>query len=690
MSSLVSSSPIPSPINHLVQIDARSTYRRRRQSPVQRNHIARSKASGQVSGRPKEQQMNPYRSQPIVRAAAWFVLAAAGATLGLTGMSAAQQPVPCPLQKALEKNGVVYLDCPAPPDTIPVAQPDWDYFAWNSFIALNWPALEVVPNRARGVPDLKREFATAANSDLAVWETFKEKREVFNQPQTAGQLIWYSPIDYGTPRKGGVSVTGRVFHQNSGASTPPNGLDETVEVQSQSLETTYPDGKPNPVVKAEPPVVTPRVWRGQPSAKNPIVYEVKLNYDYFNYVVTKGFNVDNTDKNNPVSMAAMAANIHLPIRTSSHQGAGGPNPAVVDYRAADAFGRFKLINYIYNSGLKLPIPLPPQQGSIQVKAAWLKLGGANAKPSDYPTWHTAIAVNYIDNPKDPKGPPIPSEPTLFGLVGMHIIQRIHTDPMNPSTIANPPANPAGGTFIYATWEHESIFNSPVVGLRNQPKPTYSYSNFFAGEAVEHGLRKGFYPPLDQTAYPVVRQYPVLDNTKKVTAIVHAAIQKRNPNSVWLHYHLVGTQFQAVDLRNPVPQNPKFPVSKNDPTGIGQPVFLSNLGIETNLGLQFFQGQPPTITVIDNYLKSAKYPNNPLSSNTALGFARNNANTAFSGKPATPYAKPYNMGGCMGCHGVAQSKGYGFSFVLLDGYLGAVTDTQEHFDQPGANPDRAND
>jgi hypothetical protein len=147
--------------------------------------------------------------------------------------------------------------------------------------------------------------------------------------------------------------------------------------------------------------------------------------------------------------------------------------------------------------------------------------------------------------------------------------------------------------------------------------------------------------------------------------------------VWLHYHLVGTQFQAVDLRNPVPQNPKFPISSNDPTGIGQPVFMANLAIETNLGLQIFKGQPPSIAVIQNFL------NNGLTSNPSLFlFARNKPNTAFSGQG-------YNMGGCMGCHGVAQSKGYGFSFVLLDGYLGSVTDTQEHFDQPGANPDRPN-
>jgi hypothetical protein len=599
--------------------------------------------------------------QPIIRTAAWLI-PLASATLGLVAVAAAQAPL-APLQK----NQTVYLATPAPPDTIAVAQPDWDYFAWNSFVALNWPALEVVPNRYRGVPDLAKRFATAANSDLAVWETFKEKREIFNHPQTAGQLTWYSPVDYGTLRKGTVSLKGtRVLHQNAGASTPPNGLDETVEVQSQSLEAFYPDGKTvNPLQKAIPPVVTPRVWRGQPTAQNPIVYEVKLNFDYFNYVVTQGLNVDNSNPNNPVATAAMAGNIRLPTRTSS-QSNSGPNPAVLNYRAGDAVSAFQVINNIYRGTQQPPVPPPPAQGSIQVKAAWIKLGGPNARPADFPTWHTALAQNYIS---DASGNPIPSVPTLFGLVGMHIIQRIHTTSSNSILDANSP----GGTFIYATWEHDSIFNSPVAGLPNQPKPTYFYSNFFAGEAVIGKLKKGFYPELTQPAYPVVRQYPVLDNTKKVTAAFHAAIRAQNPRSHWLNYHLVGTQFTAVDLRSPVISNPsRFPQTPNDPTGIGQPVFMANLAIETNLGLQFFKGQPPLISVIPHFQK------NRIRSNTALAFARNNANTSFGGNP-------YNMGGCMGCHGVAQTKGYAFSFVLLDGYLGAVTDTQEHFNQPGANP-----
>jgi hypothetical protein len=619
--------------------------------------------------------MKTCRSRPGIRASAWSVLAALGATFGLIGISAAQQQPACTPQQPLQAPGVLCLDTPAPPDTVPVAQPDWDVFAWNTFIALNWPALEVVPNSYRGVPDLSKLFATAASSDLAVWETFKEKREIFNQVDNPGGLVWNSPVNYGPLRAGAVgpavTIQGRVIHQNSGVTMPPDGLDETVEVQSQSLEQTYPNGTPNPILGASPPVATPRVWRGQPSAQNPIVYEVKLNYDYFNYVVGNGFNVNNSQAGNAVATAALNANIHLPIRTSSSTNPlgtspppmPGPNPGVVNYRAAQAVATFQTINEIYRRGGALPAPLPPPQGSIQVKAAWLKLGGPDARPSDFPTWHTAIAQNYIS---DPTGKPIASVPTLFGLVGMHIIQRIHAT--NPSA---PNAQPPGGTFIFATWEHESIFNSPVAGSPTANAP-YSYSNFYAPPPPPPppALASGFYPPLDQTAYPVVRQYPVLQNTIGVTKMVHDQIRARNPNSVWLNYHLVGTQFQTVDLRNPGSPG-KFPVGPNDPTGIGQPVFLANLGIETNLGLQFFQGQPPAITVIKNYQP-------PLSSNATKTFLRNNANTAFRGAG-------YNMGGCMGCHGVAQSKGYGFSFVLLDGYVGAVTDTQEHFDQPGANP-----
>lgn len=585
----------------------------------------------------------------------------------------------------LQNPGQLYLDTPALPDTVAtketVADAQWSYFSWNSFIAMNWPALETKPDKYRGIPDTNSSFAGAANDDLTVWETIKEKREVFNHPNTAGSLTWYSPIDYGTLRlANGVTTTTnqRTFHQNSGTSVSPDGLDETVEVQSESLEAFYPDGlTPNPLLKSKLPVVTPRVWRGQPSALNPVVYEVKLNYDYFNYVVSNGYNVNNSSPTNPVAKAAGNANIHLPYRTSSAKPPTGGNKlsSKFGYRANYVHDYFKAVNVVYNknktsSNIKIPVPPPPKEGSVQIKAAWVKLGGSDAKASDYPTWHTSQAQYYQQVGTSGSKKIEASEASLFGLVGMHIIQRIHTS--NTKKIGDA-GNAEGGTFVFSTWEHSSIFNSPVDGMGGAVE--YYYSNYYDGQGNPPApkpplIAKGFYPPLDKKAYPIERMYPILPNVAAANTAVHKSIKKVNPNSVWLNYHLVGTQFQAVNVNVSKSDVLKPNFNPNDPTNIGQPIFLSNLAIESNVGLQHFRGQPPQITPIANYSSQIK--------KTSLGFYHDNTNMAFQGTG-------YNMGGCMGCHGVAQSKGYAFSFVLLDGYLGAATDTQEHFDQPGANP-----
>lgn len=53
----------------------------------------------------------------------------------------------------------------------------------------------------------------------------------------------------------------------------------------------------------------------------------------------------------------------------------------------------------------------------------------------------------------------------------------------------------------------------------------------------------------------------------------------------------------------------------------------------------------------------------------IPFARHeNNNFAGSSKGGV------NMGGCMGCHGIAQLNGYTFSFVSQDGQRGAGIDT----------------
>ena len=93
------------------------------------------------------------------------------------------------LMPILADGGVLQLDCPIPPNTSPVNNAydlnrPMSYFAWNTFIALNWPSAATQTGGAkspRGIPNMMGNFQTAQNSDLVVWETYKEKREVFYQ-----------------------------------------------------------------------------------------------------------------------------------------------------------------------------------------------------------------------------------------------------------------------------------------------------------------------------------------------------------------------------------------------------------------------------------------------------------------------------------------------------------------------------
>jgi hypothetical protein len=60
------------------------------------------------------------------------------------------------------------------------ARPFFDYFSWESFIALSWPALP----GSRGVadqPNNSETFYSAANGSALVWGTYKESFELFGQ-----------------------------------------------------------------------------------------------------------------------------------------------------------------------------------------------------------------------------------------------------------------------------------------------------------------------------------------------------------------------------------------------------------------------------------------------------------------------------------------------------------------------------
>ena len=605
-------------------------------------------------------------------------------------------PSPC-----VASVGQADLACSAPPSTFAtsplptdctstVSQPclgrAWDAWAWSSFAALNWPALassdaiSYPSGFVRGVPDTTKSFRAAQSTDVTVWETFKEKREMFSPAASAGtwQPLTFDP-QYAPEFSGGqvqacASVDAiklerakkhpRVFAKVSKSPSidGPNTGDETAEVASPAQESTdalcagftstthptaafcqqtlYPPQAPgqNSVPytasgqNGRNPV-GPRVFKGSPAQDRFLYYEVKVNYDYYAYVgkpIT--VNGQQTSLNTYASAIYQASNnlIELPVRTSASS-VPGQNPGVLGYDATKTAATYQSLNK--DLGTK-PIDVLPGLGSIQLKAAWVPSKLLDGDPN---TYHLTDAVYYKDSPNQPNG--LCYDVEQFGLIGLHIIQRVHAGAPN----GNP--EPAGGTYIFATWEHESIGNGAGYSYVN-------YSKFASTTETPY--------PNTAAGLPVARLKPYPLAT---TQTLNAKVQADLPNSVWKNYRLIGTQFVSMDLRDANAEQAS--------TALGQPIYLANLVIETNRGLQQFQGQPPGQTP-NAHFKGQGVPKN------FQFFAPTSPNMLSNGKVN-------NMGGCMGCHGVAQTQGFAFSFVLQDGAKGTKPDTGGSIAIPPVQP-----
>ena len=397
--------------------------------------------------------------------------------------------------------------------------------------------------------------------------------------------------------------------------------------------------------------VGPRVWRGRPKTDSPppvgsntgvqpVVYEVKVNYDFYDYVRANQYYDDRIK-----SKAALAGVINLPVRTSatrfppaSFQPANAPRR----YSAYDCAQQYP--TSVDPTGNQLPC----RSGSIHLKAAWIWLADSleEVPPEVAAKYHIAEAL-YVKGEKDGA---VELEDGAFGLIGLHIIQRIHTQTKHDIpqlTVQRGQTSAVGGAFIFSTWEH---INNDSAG--------FTYSNYLPHSVPDSSNVAAGYYPTPSNAISVRRKFPMLNDTCQVNQQVHAAIKSENPDSVWLNYALIGTQFIPVE---------------QDEDPMGQTYYLANLVIETNEGLQEFQGQPPQLTPIASYDR--------VLANETYQYQRTAANTVFQYKSRGSKYKGTNMGGCMGCHGVAQLKGAAFSFVLLLGQAGASADSELRFDVP---------
>jgi hypothetical protein len=492
-------------------------------------------------------------------------------------------------------------------------------FAWQEFIALNWPAMAA----QRDVADTSQKFGANAGGFFGaqprnplVWETFRGKVEIFNVIKDAAG--GYAPPGYSANAQDlgyntalsdsppSYSYLGSSVPACPGQAAPASpawiNLDETTEI---ALAQMFAGG--------------PAIQDSANSSPQLIRYAVKANHVEYEYIA---------DPNNQY---------YVPSKVKG--------PATNNKTA-----------YLASPPVA---PMPPfisfPTGTVEIKSAWRPLNNY-----DQPGRFHVQTVRFYEK----KGGPNHNLPCYFeqqwGLIALHIIQKTPTAP----------------AFIYATFEQADNIRQPNAtpvedpdGNVTQPipgaaptTPALAYQDsptapkvkamgafctprnnlYFKDNHSDQGLTGGGAICVNQ------RYEPIPSDVIAVNNAAHQAITSYNTangvvNSPWLYYKLVSVQASPFDV------SAKSPI---DPVHGPAVFYQSNIVVETNYTLQQFQGR------ISNSAAGTGAP-------TSLGGSP--PPNVVTPAPTPPRVVGVNMGGCMGCHGNAQvSAGTDFSFILAEG------------------------
>jgi hypothetical protein len=492
-------------------------------------------------------------------------------------------------------------------------------FAWQEFIALNWPAVAQDGGRGqRGTADAQLRFGAAGGAGPLVWETYRSKVEIF---PGAGYPPGYNPA---------VAQKGKYF-----------GFDALP---------VYNYFQPVPACPGETSAPTP--W---------------INLDEVTQITLDDMSAGVVAGSSPVNSAPQL------IRFLAKG-----NRAQYDYIAAQQYWNFggnfyAAVQTFLNSVQRNRVP-PPQNvvtfpnGTIEVKAAWRMLTAGD----DASRFHTAT-VRYYENLPSTDGGLTPTpcyRQGTWGLIALHIIQKTPSAPsfifasfgqadnillpdgtpvedadgkvIHPPPAGTPPTTP------YPTYQDgydkKTKQQDPAVSIGDQSFCTDTgqrlyYANLAPGLPKAQGAADGVIC-INQ------RYNPIPPAIIKANRAAHAAIAKYQggTGSPWQYYKLVNVQASpfdaaAIDTRSP------------DSTHNPSTYYMANIVVETDSTLQRFNG----------VLLATGHDAGVNTSFNAAGGAAHNVYVPSGGG-----YQAYNMGGCMGCHGNAQAAGTDFSFILNEG------------------------
>ncbi len=494
-------------------------------------------------------------------------------------------------------------------------------FAWQEFIALNWPAVaQTGLESARQTADTTKFFGDPAYTDAThplVWHTYRGKVEIFP--------------GNGLPPGSQAAQAGSNALKNLGtASAPYYGYDAPPAYDYSATAIPPNSGTPS--------MTTPWINCDENS-------QIGLDLIY------AGAGAGNTGlSGNQILFMAKGSRAEFDYLAPLGWWAGG-----APFSTTKAYIQQNLASPPAGSTTLVSFP----NGTVELKAAWRKLA-----PTENPArFYTTTVRYYVKN----NGVTQYVDDTL-ALLALHIIQKTPTAPYfvfatfeQADNITDPSGNPvetADGASIGTP--SASALTPDVV---SQNATAQSYQTFQpAKSSVQNPLGQLYYQNepgnglVDGTVLVNRRKHAIL---REVVAANHAAhqaiaayIQQNLPAGTanpWAYYKLVNVQN--------VPLGGKTPGV--DYTGPKESTFYqANSVVETDYNLQVFSGKfyaGPNIKTIANTITDFTVNGTPF------------ANVAHAGRG-------YNMGGCMGCHGNAQQGGADFSFILFGGPVTSGPDT----------------
>ncbi len=495
-------------------------------------------------------------------------------------------------------------------------------FAWQEFIALNWPAVAQTGAAGnRETPDTSKLFGQldATLGTPLVWETYRHKVEIFPGTGTphgganydALPQYIYNPAD---PPNGVGTSDGQVQACSVAApSTPWVNLDEQSEI---GLDQMFAGGGP-----------------GTQFSGQQLLYMAKANRVEYNYVFQNGWYAQGS--------APFAATVAY----------------LTQNKASPPPGSTSEVSFLF--------------GTVELKAAWRQLTTAELSSGRF---HTAT-VRFYENLES--GLPCYQE-AEWGLVALHIIQKTPTAPYfiyatfeqadnlltesgapvedeNGNLVANQTANPldpmiTSQNAVSANPPTPSSVQTLTPATANTTPPTnlLYYENTPDNTSEPQGL-----------VYLNKRVHDIPETVIEANTEAHEAITTYNgdnslTNSPWLYYKLVSVQWQPIDKPTPG-------VDYTAPDAATY--YQANIVVETDYNLQVFSGrfQPGNA---DNGTAVAD-PSDPSVTKNILGLITDFNPDGTPAKNVVYNQNEYNMGGCMGCHGNAQADfGSDFSFILL--------------------------